>query len=125
MSKITKFDKSALKALRADIDAALAAVGAEHGISLKAGNARFTNDTATFKLECTLLNSDGVAETKEMIALKSLYPQLVNKSITLNRGQTGTIVGFNSRAHAYPFLVKTTKGVYKITSRQAGLTELY
>ncbi len=125
MSKITKFDKPALKALRVDIDAALAAVGAKHGINLKAGNARFDAKTVTFKLNCALLNSDGVAETKEMMDLKALYPQLVNKQVTLGPRTHGTIVGYKSRAQKYPFLLQTPNGVYKITSIQAGLSELY
>ncbi len=125
MSKITEFNKPTLKALRADIDAALTAVGAKHGISLTAGNARFTGDNATFKLECALLNSDGVAESKEMVALKALYPQLVNKRVSIGPRTHGTIVGFNHNAQKYPFLLKTPKGVYKISAVQAGLSELY
>lgn len=125
MTTITKFDKPTLRALRTDIDAALAAVGAKHGISLKAGNARFTGDTATFKLECVLLNSDGVAETREMLDLKAFYPQLVNKSVSIGPRTSGVIVGYKPRAHKYPFLVKTPKGLYKISSTQAGLSELY
>ncbi len=125
MTKVTKFDKPALRALRADIDAALAAVGAKHGINLRAGNARFTGDTATFKLECVLLNSDGVAETRELLDLKAFYPQLVNKSVSIGLRTSGVIVGYKPRAQKYPFLLKTPKGVYKITSVQAGLSEIY
>ncbi|KKM59246.1 hypothetical protein LCGC14_1548390 [marine sediment metagenome] len=119
MSKMTEFDRSALRALRVDIDSALIAVGAKHGIRLSTGNARFTADSATFKLECSLFNSDGVAESKEMVALKECYPELVNKRITFGRGTNGFIIGYNPRAHQYPFLVKTVKGVYKITALQA------
>jgi len=126
MTKITEFDKPVLRALRADINAALAAVGAKHGISVTAGNASFRDDSATFKLECALLNSDGVAESKEMLALKECYPDLVNKRVTIGRcGTNGMIIGYNHRAHQYPFLVKTVKGIYKITALQAGLGELY
>lgn len=125
MSKITEFNKPALRALRADIDAALAAVGAKHGIGLSAGSASFTGDNATFKLECSLLNGAGVAESKELVALRECYPELVNKQVTLNRGSVGRIIGYNPRAHQYPFLVKTVKGVYKISALQAGIPGLY
>jgi hypothetical protein len=41
-----------IRALRDDIDVALAAVAAKHGLgSLRAGNASFTESTVTFKLE--------------------------------------------------------------------------
>ncbi|KKM81366.1 hypothetical protein LCGC14_1330470 [marine sediment metagenome] len=125
MSKITEFNKPTLIALRTDIDAALDAVGAKHGISIKAGSARFTGDNATFKLECALLNSEGIAESKELVALKECYPELVNKSISRGRKLHGTIIGYNPRAQQYPFLLQTAKGVYKITALQAGLPGLY
>ena len=125
MSKITKFDKPTLRALRTDIDAALAAVGAKHGISVTAGSASFRDTNATFKLECAMLNSAGVAESKELVALKECYPELVNKRITFGRGTNGFIIGYNPRASQYPFLVKTVKGIYKITAVQAGLPELF
>lgn len=125
MIKIAEFNKFTLRILRVDIDAALASVGAKHGIDLKAGNARFTADSASFKLECSFLNSDGKAETKEMIALKAYHPDLVNKQLSIGRGITGTIIGFNTRAQKYPFLLQTPKGVYKISSTQAGLSSIF
>ncbi len=125
MSKITKFDKPTLRALRGDINAALAAVGAKHGIDLHAGNARFDANTVTFKLNCALLDSDGKAETKEMLDLKAIHPELVNKRISIGPKTHGTIIGFKVRSQKYPFLLQTPKGVYKISSVQAGLPELY
>lgn len=124
MIKIGEFNKLTLRMLRGDIDAALASIGTKYDIDLKAGNARFTADSATFKLECSLLNADGKAETKELTALKAYYPDLVNKQVSIGRGITGTIIGFNSRAQKYPFLLKAPKGVYKISSTQAGLSSL-
>jgi hypothetical protein len=38
MSKIQSFNRPALKSLRVSLDAALAKVAAEHGISISAGN---------------------------------------------------------------------------------------
>lgn len=120
MSKFTKFDKTALRLLRTEIDFALEQIGKTYGISLTAGNASFNADTATFKLDCALLNSEGIAETKEMIDLKAIYPQMVGKGIILSSGTKGTIVGYSRRAKKYPFLVKTTEGIFKITETQAG-----
>ena len=124
MTKVTKFDKPTLRALRPELNAALAAVGAKHGISITIGNGSYTGENATFKLELALLGSDGKAESKELVALKECYPELVNKQVTLNRGSTGRIIGYNPRAHQYPFLVKTVQGVYKISALQAGLPGL-
>jgi hypothetical protein len=52
--KIEKFSKDNLRGLRPQIDAALSAIGAQYGITLKLGNARFSEFEATFKLECRI-----------------------------------------------------------------------
>ena len=120
MSKFTKFDKPGLRLLRTEIDFALAKIGETYGISLTAGNASFNASTVTFKLEGSLLNESGEAETKEMIELKSFYPHLVGKEVTLSRGTKGKIVGYSRRAKKYPFILETPKGLFKITETQAG-----
>lgn len=53
------FDRTNLKILRAQIDAALASVAKNHGIKINAGNATFSGATATFKLEFAAADSDG------------------------------------------------------------------
>lgn len=47
---ITKFDRANLKALRADIDAALATVAEKHGISLGIGNISFSGEKFTTRM---------------------------------------------------------------------------
>jgi hypothetical protein len=47
---MTNIDRALLKALRADIDAALMAVGQKHGVAIEATTASFTTNSATFKL---------------------------------------------------------------------------
>lgn len=119
MSKFTKFDKPGLRLLRTEIDFALAKIGETYGISLTAGNVSFNADTATFKLDCVLINSEGVGVTKEMLDLKAYFPQLVGKEISLSPSLKGRLVGYSRRAKKYPFLLRTTKGIYKITEAQA------
>jgi hypothetical protein len=74
----TSITKPFLRDLRIDIDNALAAVATKHGISLTAGNATFTENTATIKLNAALLVGGRVA-TKEQENLK-LYQGLLKIS---------------------------------------------
>ena len=62
------FDRTNLKILRAEIDAALASVAKNHGIKINAGNATFSGATVTFKLELTAADSDGGFVSKEAVA---------------------------------------------------------
>jgi hypothetical protein len=74
----TTITKPFLQALRIDIDNALAAVATKHGISLTAGNASFTDNTATIKVNAALLVG-GRAATKEQETLK-LYQKILGIS---------------------------------------------
>ena len=56
--------KDLLRALRIDIDEALIAVAEKHNIELKTGNASFTDENATFKLDVASIGDGGVAVTK-------------------------------------------------------------
>lgn len=50
-------DRAKLRAIRADIDLALATVGAKHGVIMTAGNATFTSTDATMKVTMSVANS--------------------------------------------------------------------
>lgn len=113
------FDKPTLRQLRDDIDAALVTVGKKHGMSLTAGNASFNASNATFKLDCSMFNSDGEAETREMIDLKAFFPEMVGLEVSLG-GIIGKVVGLSRRAKKYPFIVETTKGLFKASAEQVG-----
>lgn len=116
---MSKFDKPTLRQLRDDIDAALVTVGKKHGMSLKTGNASFNASNATFKLNCSMLNSDGEAETREMVDLKAIHPEIVNKEFTMFDGRIAKVIGYSHRAKKFPFIVETANGkLYKVTSNQ-------
>ena len=122
MSKIQSFNRPALKSLRVSLDAALAKVAAEHGISLSAGNISFTAETATIKVNAGVIGSGGVAVTKEAQAFDQ-YKNLVGLG-DLNVGDTiyiqgdeYTIAGYKPRSKKAPVLVKSVKngGSYKVS----------
>ena len=115
MNRITKLD---VKVLRREMNEALATIASKHNVNLVTGNCRYNSKNATFKIELSLLDDDGEVEDKKLIALRQYYPNLVNKHIKLNDGTDTTVVGYNSRAKKYPFIVSTKSGqLFKITER--------
>lgn len=73
---ITKLDRTTLRALRASINAALAALASQHGISISVGNASYTDSTAVFKLNLAVKNPDGTVASRDredFIQYASLY----------------------------------------------------
>lgn len=101
-------DLTLLKTLRAEIDAAMIEIGAKHGLKIALGNAKYTKANAEFKLNVANIADDGLVETKEMVALKLQYPELVNK-IVLVSGKEYQIVGYRTKSPKKPFLAKEVK----------------
>jgi hypothetical protein len=116
MSKtITVFDKTNLRSMQIPIELALQAIETEFGISVKLGNARFTPDNATFKLELSTLNANGQAVTKEANDLKTygtLYGLPANAlgQTFIEYGKKFEITGLRTKASRYPVLVKRVIG---------------
>ena len=108
---IKQFDKPTLRALRADLDAALAAVAAKHGIAVRVGNASFMPNTATFKLELATKGDDGAVVTKEAQAFRQLAgsyglaPTDLGREVTLS-GDRFRIIGLRAAAIKRPILLE-------------------
>ena len=102
MSKIKSFNRPALKSLRVSLDAALAKVAAEHGISISAGNISFTSETATIKLNAGVIGSGGVA---------------INVGDSVNiQGKQYTITGYKPRSKRSPVVIENGAGrSYKVS----------
>jgi hypothetical protein len=113
---ITNFTKPTLNVLRQDINAALTAVAAKHGITLAAGNISFTPTTCTIKVEAAVTNPEtGRAASREednFVALAGFYglaPTDLGRQVSLS-GQTYEIVGLKPKAHKRPVLLKSASG---------------
>jgi hypothetical protein len=63
----TALTKDTLKAIRSDIDAALAAVAQRHNIALKTGHCSFTETNATMRLDIATKDESGAVLTKEAV----------------------------------------------------------
>ena len=108
---IKQFDRKNLKALRQDMNAALAAIEAQYGIKIHVGNASFSDNEVTFKTKCNTIGEGGKAQTKEANQWK-LYAELngvgqfsVGDRVTI-QGQVFTIEGWNTRAKKSPVMIK-------------------
>jgi len=119
MSQIKMFDRTTVRLLRDDLDAALQTVAKKYGISIQTGNARFSSENVTFKLEAAVVSESGVAVTNEAsefkryAALLGLDEDDLGKSFSY-RGQPYEIVGAKLSSRKYPILVKNRNGkVYK------------
>jgi hypothetical protein len=115
--------KDLLRALRVEIDAALAEVGKRHGVSLATGNASFTETQATFKL--LVLAGEGkttVDARKEKLAealayLKVYYPKLDTTVTYMDRGRAYKITGYNGRSRVAPIIITRDDGkTFKIAA---------
>ena len=122
MSKITQFDRQSLRALRVDLDSAMATIASKYGIELSAGNISFTSETATIKVAAGIIGSNGRAVTPEAKAFDQ-YKSLVglgglNVGDTIDlQGDMYTISGYKPRSKKSPVVVtKVSNGSsYKVS----------
>lgn len=114
-------NKTNLKILRDDINAALAEVARKHDIEIHAGNASYTNNNATFKLLIATKDVTGAVLTPEVEAFNE-YKNLYDFNFGLNdkfnyQGERFEVVGYAAKSHKYPILAKSYKNgkTYKLT----------
>ena len=102
MSKINQFDRQSLRALRVDLDSAMAAIATKYGIQLNAGNISFTSDTATIKVAAGIIKNGTVmtAEAKSFDQYKRLVGlSAFNVGDSINiQGKQYTITGYKPRS---------------------------
>lgn len=118
MSKINQFDRQTLRALRADLDNAMATIASKYGIQLSAGNISFTSETATIKVAAGIIKN-GTVMTAEASAFNQ-YKRLVgleafNVGDTIQiQGEEFTIKGYKPRSKAAVVIERDGRG-YKVT----------
>ena len=118
MSKINQFDRQTLRALRVDLDAAMATIASKYGIQLNAGNISFTSDTATIKVAAGIIKN-GTVVTPEAKAFDQ-YKRLVglgnlNVGGTVNiQGKQYTISGYKPRSKNAVVVARGGRS-YKVT----------
>ena len=119
MSKINQFDRQTLRALRVDLDAAMATIASKYGIQLNAGNISYTAETATIKVQAGVISKSGQVMTKEAQAFNQ-YKRLVglgnlNIGDAINiQGKEYTISGYKPRSKNAVLVQRDGRG-YKVS----------
>ena len=102
MSKINQFDRQTLRALRVDLDNAMATIASKYGIQLSAGNISFTSETATIKVAAGIIKNGTVvtAEAKAFNQYKRLVGlEAFNVGDAIQiQGKEYTIKGYKPRS---------------------------
>ena len=97
MTKFAKFDRTNLKALRAEMAAVLEKYGVAANLEIAVGNMKFSEAEVEIKVTAKVIGaktqSDNILET--MIKLKGLK---------VKNSKGDELVGYNSRAHKMPFI---------------------
>lgn len=111
-----RFNRTNLKAIRADINTALKAVEKKHGVSFNLGNIRFSDSDFRGKLECfsaTDNSGNAVDIDKQNFESKAwlvgVKKTAFGKTFT-SQGTKFTITGINTRAKKYPIQATNAKG---------------
>jgi len=118
MSKIQQFDRQSLRALRVDLDQAMATIASKYGIQLSAGNISFTSETATIKVQAGVVKNGTVVtkEAKDFDRYKSLVglgSLNVGDSINI-QGKEYTISGYKPRSKNAVTVQREGRG-YKVS----------
>ena len=104
--KIKSFDRPAVKALRSDLDIALAKVAKAYGIEISTGNISFSGDNCTIKVKAAVIGAGGMVMTKEATDFaryaKFELPGVSLGDTFMNAGTTYTITGWKSRSRKSP-----------------------
>jgi hypothetical protein len=124
---ITTFTRQNLPALRADIDAALKAVGEKHGIVVKTdGGGSFSPTNYTVKVGAAVKAENGEVVTKEAQDFKMLASsyglplEMLNKEFFV-AGVSHKVTGIYPRKHKYPVAI-TIQGRRALTTAQGALS---
>lgn len=103
MKTYTSLNKPDLQKIRVELNKVLAKYGADVNLEFTLGNINFTSGDFRVKLEGKVKG----AETRDDKVLDRMISQ---HNLSRNSRCGATLVGYNSRAHRYPFLYKESSG---------------
>ncbi len=116
MPNFKTIQRSDLRAIAADINAALETVGEKHGITLTTGNSTYSDRDFTMRLKGVVcVGDDGEAIDGDQLIFEResiLIGVSADKYGTTfdNLGKTFTICGLNRKAKKYPIIAKDAAG---------------
>lgn len=115
---IKKITPLICKTMRKQIDSDLAALGEKYGVTVLTGNAKYDDNSVTFKLTMNLVGYDKDEEDfKLLCTLYDLTPEDYGREFNTN-GHTYRLIGINSRSPKFCFLGERSDGKkYKFTDK--------
>jgi hypothetical protein len=123
-TKINSFNRTNLKLIRAEMQAAIDAVAKQHGLKGSLGNIRFEDHSFTTKLSVETTGAAAVKEDRKANAFK-LYARSEGLDasdfgkVFEYAGKTLKIVGYNTRAKKYAINVEDMNGkAFKVSGAQ-------
>ena len=127
---MTVLTKPQVASIRADLAAAFSAVAKKHNVDFSLGTIRFNAESMRATLTGVTRGgagstTNGPVDLKALALAKNGKWLLGNTFVDTAKYRSTTLgavkfVGYNSRAHAYPFVVLTSAGKrYKISSASA------
>ena len=116
--KVQKFDRPTVKALRNDLDQALAQVAKQYGIEISTGNISFSGDNCSIKVTAAVIGESGMVMSKEATDF-ARYAQFKLPGVSLGDqftygGKTYTITGWKARASKNPVLAECNGNTYRV-----------
>lgn len=121
---ITSLDKNSLAVIRADVNAALAAVGKKHGLVFNLGSCKFYPTNAEFKLQVNTITNDGEvidadkASLMRCANLLGLTAKDIETPISIGATEY-KIVGYRRARYARPFtIMRVSDGKRFVTSEK-------
>lgn len=112
-----KFNKTNLRKIRTALESALDGMVDNWGMPIKVtlGRISYSEENFTAKIECSLINSDGVVQNKERTAWLSsassygLNPEWIDQTFMAYDGKVMKIMGLNTRAYKAPVVLECTE----------------
>lgn len=108
-------DRTLLRLVRNDLDAALKTIGAKHGLIMKCGSGRFTETTATLKVELADNDASDNATSPQEVKGRAAWAQYAY-SLGLNKewldqeftsqGDRFKIIGIANSRPKYPVMTR-------------------
>ena len=118
MQKITKFDRETCRLLRSELQVVLSKFGLDAGLEFEVGGISFLEDAANIKLSTKVVGAKTIKEQRVDDGLKHMTT-IYNLTTDLKNGRQ--LVGYNSRAKAYPFIYVQNGVRYKCSVDHAKL----
>jgi len=109
---IQSFDKASVTAFQKEVDVALKALAAKHGVILAKHSGRFSPDKFNVSIEfkAQTVSATGQVVSASLTTGCRIYGIDATKAFKDHTGRTHKLVDYNSRAHKTPFITLCADG---------------